>query len=103
MAKEKRRISPAVIIGGLGLAGLLAFLFTRKAKAAPPPPPPPGYANLYGVVTDAATSKPISGVLATLDSLQAYTDANGAYAFTNITPGSYTATFSKAGYETAVF
>ena len=87
---------------GMAAAGVL-WLLSGKVKAAPPPPPPPGLANLYGVVTDSVTGQAISGVLVTLDSQQAYTDSNGAYAFMNIQMGSYTARFSKAGYETRVY
>ena len=65
-------------------------------------PIPPPVANLYGVVTDAETGAPISGVLVTLDGLTAYTGANGVYLFEGLTPGSYTITFEKAGYETLV-
>ena len=82
----------AVIAGGL-------LWFSRRAKAAPSP----GQANLYGVVIDASTRKPILGVLVILNGLQVYTDANGYYIFTNVKPGSYIATFTKEGYETAVF
>ncbi|MBA7568362.1 hypothetical protein ES708_10083 [subsurface metagenome] len=59
-------------------------------------------ANLYGVVTDAATGLPLSGVKVTIDGLTTYTDASGNYGFTGLTPGSYTITFEKEGYETEV-
>ncbi len=92
------------VLGGIGLAlGGILLLLSRKAKAEPPPPPVPGYANLYGIVTDAVTGAPIKGVQATLDSLQANTDANGAYSFTNIEPGDYVVQFNKDGYEPTFF
>jgi len=92
------------IIGGAALAvGGLTYLLTRKAKAAPPPPPTPGLANLYGVVIDSKTGKPIPSVLVTLNGLETYTDANGNYAFLDITPGTYVVTFSKEGYQTATY
>lgn len=62
----------------------------------------PPVANLYGVVTDAETGYPLSGVKVTIDGLTTYTDASGNYGFTGLTPGSYTITFEKEGYETAV-
>jgi len=62
--------------------------------------PIPVVANLYGVVTDADTGYPIAGVMVTIDGLVAYTDAGGNYAFEGLTPGSYTITFEKEGYET---
>ena len=86
----------AAVIGGI------IFAVTRKAKAAPPPAPEPGMANLYGQVTDSVTKEPVPGVLVTLDGMGTYTDSGGNYAFMNIQPGSYTATFIKEGYEPAV-
>jgi len=59
-------------------------------------------ANLYGVVTDAETGNPIYGVLVTIDGLTTYTDAGGNYGFEGLTPGGYTLTFEKSGYETLV-
>lgn len=58
-------------------------------------------ATLYGVVTDAETGYPLSGVKVTIDGLTTYTDASGNYGFTGLTPGSYAITFEKEGYETA--
>jgi len=92
----------AVVIGvGAGIAGL-AYALTRKAEAKPPPPPP-GKANLYGVVTDAETGNPLSGVLVTLNSDSIITNPSGHYAFTDLEPGGYVVEFSKEGYLTEVF
>ena len=63
-------------------------------------PIPPPVANLYGVVTDADTGSPIQGVKVTINGLVTYTNASGAYGFEGLTPGSYTITFEKDGYET---
>ncbi|MBA7629995.1 hypothetical protein ES703_37503 [subsurface metagenome] len=65
-------------------------------------PIPPPVANLYGVVTDTETGLPIAGVKVTIDGLTTYTNADGSYGFTGLTPGSYTITFEKEGYETVV-
>ncbi|GAJ02849.1 unnamed protein product, partial [marine sediment metagenome] len=65
-------------------------------------PIPPPVANLYGVVTDAETASPIQGVTVTIDGLVTYTDSLGRYAFSGLSPGSYTITFEKDGYETLV-
>jgi len=65
-------------------------------------PIPPLVANLYGVVTDAETGYPLSGVLVIIDGLTTYTDSLGQYAFVGLTPGSYSIEFSKDGYETLV-
>lgn len=65
-------------------------------------PIPPPVANLYGMVTDAETGSPLSGVKVTIDGLVTYTDASGNYGFTGLTPGNYTVTFEKEGYETEV-
>lgn len=63
-------------------------------------PIPPPVASLYGIVTDAETGYPIEGVKVTIDGLTTYTNASGAYAFEGLTPGGYTITFEKEGYET---
>lgn len=65
-------------------------------------PIPPPIANLYGVVTDAETGYPVSGVKVSIDGLVTYTDASGNYGFTGLFPGSYVIQFSKDGYETLV-
>ena len=65
-------------------------------------PIPPLVANLYGVVTDAETGYPLPGVKVTIDGLVVFTDASGNYGFTGLTPGAYTITFEKDGYETLV-
>ena len=65
-------------------------------------PIPPPVATLYGVVTDAQTGYPLSGVKVTINGLTTYTDAGGNYGFTGLTPGAYTIQFSKDGYETVV-
>ena len=90
----------AVVLGVSVLVSGLLFWLNKKTKAAPPQPPPPGLANLYGKVTDASTNQPIAGVQVTLGGIgQAITNPAGNYAFLNITPGNYFATFSKAGYQ----
>jgi len=63
---------------------------------------PPPMASLYGVVTDAETGYALDGVKVSLDGLVTYTDSLGRYAFDGLTPGSYTITFEKDGYETLV-
>lgn len=65
-------------------------------------PIPPPVANLYGVVTDAETGLPLPGVKVTIDGQTTYTDAGGNYGFIGLTPGGYTITFEKDGYETVV-
>ncbi|GAJ15809.1 unnamed protein product [marine sediment metagenome] len=62
----------------------------------------PPLASLYGVVTDAETGYALEGVKVTIDGLVTYTDSLGQYAFEGLTPGSYTITFEKDGYETLV-
>jgi len=98
--KDKKKA--VLVVGGLGLVGLAAYLLTRKVEAAPPPPPP-GLANLYGKVTNAQTGNPIAGVLVTLDGMSVYTDSGGNYTFLELEPGSYSGSASKAGYETKYF
>lgn len=100
MPRDGKKVA-AVAGVGLGV-GALIYLATR-AKAKPPPPPPPGLAALYGKVTDAVTGKVVSGVLVTLDGIEAHTNGAGDYALTDLEPGAYTLTFSKEGYETVVY
>lgn len=101
MQEEERRISLGlVILGGLGLALVGILGLATIAWAAPPVP---GRANLYGMVTDAVTGEPIHGVLVSLNGMETYTDASGNYSFTDLEPGNYVATFSKSGYQTAIY
>ncbi len=58
------------------------------------------YVPLSGLVSDMSTGTPLSGVTLTSDkggSIQ--TAGNGNYSF-ELSPGTYTVTFSKAGYQT---
>ena len=93
----------AAVVVGIGLGALALIYLATRAKAAPPPPPPPGLATLYGQVKDAITGEAISGVLVSLNGLETHTNGGGDYAFTDLEPGAYTLTFSKEGYETAVY
>ncbi|GAI81035.1 unnamed protein product [marine sediment metagenome] len=65
-------------------------------------PMPPPLADLFGIVTDADTGAPLPGVLVTINGLTTTTNAFGEYTFVGLTPGSYTITFEKDGYETVV-
>ncbi len=76
---------------------LVAGTNTRNISLTPTPAP---LASLYGAVTDASTSLPIVGVKVTIAGVSTYTDSSGQYGFTNLTPGGYTVTFEKAGYNT---
>ncbi len=64
--------------------------------------PIPVVASLYGVVTDIETGESIGGVKVTIDGLVTYTNSSGEYAFEGLTPGGYTITFEKDGYETVI-
>ncbi len=102
MPEEERRISiawalPAILLLGVG-GGLALTLALAREKEGPPVV----LANIFGIVTDAETGYPLAGVKVTLDTLVVYTDVNGAYGFEGLTPGSYTITFEKEGYETEV-
>lgn len=65
-------------------------------------PTAPPVASLYGVVTDIETGDPIEGVKVTIDGIVTYTNSSGAYGFEGLTPGGYTITFEKDGYETLI-
>ena len=58
-------------------------------------------ASLSGVVSDAETGYPISGVKVTLDGLVVYTSSAGEFLLEGLEPGTYIITFEKEGYETA--
>lgn len=96
--KEERRISPAVAIIPIGLGLAVVAGIAALAWAAPP-----GFANLYGVVTDAVTGEPISGVLVSLSGMETLTGSAGDYIFEDLEPGEYVLQFSKSGYETAIY
>lgn len=61
------------------------------------------FASLSGVVKDSTTNLPLAGVSAVLAGNTVITDDGGNYSFANITPGTYSVTFSKAGYVTMTF
>lgn len=95
-----KKLSPWLIIAGV--AGAIALMVSR-AKAKPPeeiPPTEPGLANLYGIVTDSATGKPLQGVRVSLGALTTLTDSSGYYQFTDLEIEQYGISFQKEGYET---
>jgi hypothetical protein len=59
-------------------------------------------ATIKGVVTDASTRLPIPGVTVVLAGNSVNTDAGGNYVFDNITPGTYTISFTKTGYQPVI-
>jgi len=69
----------------------------------PGPPPPPGVVILYGTVS--SNGQPLSGARVLIPSplleFQDYTDADGFYEITGLTPGTYDVVFSLLGYEKA--
>ena len=64
-------------------------------------PIPEPVASLYGTVTD-ADGYALPSVWVAIDGFTAYTDSYGRYEFAELTPGSYTVTFEKSGYQTVV-
>lgn len=54
------------------------------------------------MVTDIETGGPIGGVKVTIDGIVTYTNSSGEYTFDGLTPGGYTITFEKEGYETVI-
>ena len=75
-------------------------------------PLPVGVTNVYGTVSDSTTGLLLKDVLVTLNGYSTLTNAAGYYQFTNLVldtdyagesvPTTYTITFEKEGYETAV-
>ena len=86
MAEKKKEVGIAWII-----ALIVAAIAWMKAQAAPPEP---GLATLWGIVTDASTGNPISGIKAALDSLLTTTGTDGRYEFANMEPGEYLLVFT---------
>ena len=58
--------------------------------------------SLTGVVTDAATNKPVSGVKVKVAGRSTKTAGDGKYSIGGINPGGYSVTFSKSGYQNLV-
>ncbi|WP_423224158.1 carboxypeptidase regulatory-like domain-containing protein [Candidatus Amarolinea aalborgensis] len=58
----------------------------------------PPHGALAGVVTDAATTQPISGALVSLSGYVAFSGADGHYQFAHLPAGSYTAQVKVYGY-----
>lgn len=86
-------LSMVPVMGGmiaLIMIGLVSSL-TKGATAG---------TSLTGIVSDPKTEQFVEGALVTLDGGNTGTDIVGYYAFTNLSPGAYSLTFSKAGYET---
>ncbi|MBA7623297.1 hypothetical protein ES703_30691 [subsurface metagenome] len=105
MPEEERKVKPEHILAGvagafgLGMLGYGIYALTRP-KVLPPEEPTPGLANLYGIVSDASTGKPIVGVEIVLNGgVPTYTGSAGYYSFIDIEPRTYTISFAKDGYE----
>jgi alpha-tubulin suppressor-like RCC1 family protein len=57
-----------------------------------------GLGTVTGVVTDAATSLPITGATVTVDGKSDTTNGSGEYSISGVTPGSQTITATASGY-----
>lgn len=97
------KLYKGVIAAAAAATGLL-ILVARVAKGAPPaptppPPAPPGLGNLYGIITDAKTNKPLQASIELVTFGIGASSADGTYEFLNIEPGFYTIHFYKDGYD----
>lgn len=72
----------------------------RVIYTAPPPPCPSGRGQIYGVILDMGSGKPLSGVKVRANSYGATTDAAGEYKVP-VLPGTYTVTTSLVNYKEA--
>src|SRR5688500_4077686 len=83
---------PRKVLIGLAL-GLVAWLTPGDAAAQT--------GKITGVVTDAATGQPIEGVQVIVQgtTLGAVTQANGRYFIISVSPGTYTVTARRIGYQ----
>jgi len=86
-------ISMAPVMGGM-MAVIMIAVVAGMVGAEPT------RTTLNGVVSDPKEQKFVEGALVTLDTLTTYTDAVGYYLFTDLSPGDYSLTVSKDGYET---
>ncbi len=78
-----------IILGALFLSGFLIQLFAQEAG------------SLSGIVRDAKTGKPISGVSVSVEntSISAITDSKSRFKINRISAGEYSLKFTVAGYE----
>jgi hypothetical protein len=60
------------------------------------------FGGISGIVTNAASSEPVSGAIVTLSptNTSVQTDATGAFSFTDLEPGTYTVQVKASNYET---
>ena len=86
--------SKAIAIIVAVIAAIVAIVAYLTKKVTPPPTPPPDRATLWGIVTDASTGKPISGIEAALDSFGVITGVDGRYEFPEVEPGTYNLVFT---------
>ena len=97
MPEDKKKLAVGVGI----VAGLGALIYLATKAEAEPEEPEPGLSNLYGVVIGSITGSPIPNVFVVLNGYATHTNDSGYYQFLDLEPGSYTAEFSKEGYERA--
>lgn len=57
--------------------------------------------TIRGKVTDEATGRPLQGAMVSADGFAAVTDAEGAFVFEGVAPGSYTVIVQAPGYKEA--
>ncbi len=84
--EEKKKALPIILIG-LGVGGLAAWLLRRKAIE-------PDKAILYGQVTDATTGTGIQNINVNCDGYTGRTDAGGNYRIINIPADTYSVIFT---------
>jgi len=85
----------APVIGGLLVLVMIGLLSSLTEGAGVG-------TTLTGIISDPKEEKFVEGALVALNDGSTGSDAIGYYAFTNLTPGDFTLTISKAGYETKV-
>lgn len=86
------------MMGGMMIAIMGIAIISQLVVAAPT-----GTATFYGKVTDSSNSLPISGALVTINGVSQYTNADGDFSMSGLTPGAYSGTITKEGYHTSYF
>jgi len=87
------------------VAGLLAVAFICSGLLTPLPARAGTTGNITGTITDASTGAPLANVKVMAVSLSqtatSTSDAKGFYSVLDLTPDTYTVTFTRTGYESA--
>lgn len=95
-------ISRKIALALIALLLAVPALAAGKRRAAAHPTNPAGESAIRGTVLDNATNQPVVGAAVSVQGLSNKsdsTDAQGRYEIKRVSPGSYTLSISRTGYE----